>query len=210
MTSSLLGTRRGGAVVLSVLVTVTLGALVVQPPILTEAQRSTTHFAVAELYTSVQPVLNLEGSTDNATWGGPTTLDFGPEQMALAVGEDNAVYAPLFVRPGEGTNAASSAIVTETGLMDTDFASSLRGQIYLEPSSCDESGTDPQEPVASGALRGQSTSPFDLDIPETIGEAGDSVGLCVKVWMNDNNWLLNGMTPPGATATWEITAITTG
>ena len=205
--SSLLRNRRGAVACISAVAVA--AALLAVPPVLTEAQRSTTHFAVTELHTSIQPVLNLEGSTDDATWGELATLDFGPEQMALAVGEENAVYAPLFVRPGSGTNAASSARVTETGLADTDFATSLRGQIYLGPPSCDESGTGTQQPIASGGLRAQSTSSFDLEIPETIGEAGASVELCVQVWMNDNNWLLGGTIPPTDTATWEIAATTT-
>lgn len=201
--------RSRGGVVASISALAVAAALLAATPALTEAQRSTTHFAAAELYTSVQPVLNLEGSTDNATWGGSATLDFGPEQMALAVGEENAVYASLFVRPGAGTNAAASVTVTETGLLDTGFAHSLRSQIYVDPPSCDESGIGAQQPIASGALRGQSTSRFGLDAPEIIGEAGDPVELCVQVWMNDNNWLLGGTIPPTDTATWEIAATTT-
>lgn len=204
--SSFPATRR--RVVASICILAGITALVVMPSALTEAQRSSTHFAVTEFRTAVQPVLNLEGSTDNASWGESATLDFGPEQMALNVGEDNAVYAQMWVRPGAGTNAASSATVSETGLADTAFANSLRGEIYLSPSACDAAGTGEPRPIASGPLRKQTASPFDLDIPETIGRAGESVELCLKVWMNDNNWLLGGEAPPTDRATWDITATT--
>ena len=186
-----------------------LVALVVVPFVVTQAQRATTHVAVSEFRTTVQPVLNLEGSADGMTWAESTTLGFGPEQMALKVGETNAVYSPLWVRPGAGTNAVSLATVSETGLPDTAFATALHGEIYLNPPTCDAHGTGGVQPIASGALRGQISSPFDLKGPTTIGQAGEPVELCIKAWMNDNNWLLAGTSPGAAQATWSVMATTT-
>lgn len=186
-----------------------LMALVAVPFVVTQAQRATTHVAVAEFRATVQPVLNLEGSTNGMTWAESATLEFGPEQMALKVGEANAVYSPLWVRPGAGTNTPSSASVSETGLPDTAFATALRGEIYLSPPACNANGINGAQPIASGALRRQTSSPFDLGQPTSIGWAGEPVQLCVKVWMNDNNWLLAGTSPGTAQAAWNITATTT-
>lgn len=202
-----LTTRRGAVAVAFLLVG--LMALVNVPLSVTDAQRTTTHFGVTEFRTQVQPALNLEGSTDGMTWVESATLEFGPEQMALKVGEDDAVYAQMWVRSGEGTNAPSLATVSETGLPDTDFTAALRGEIYLSPSSCDANGTSGAQPIASGVLRGQVSSPFDLGRPGTIGQTGEPVELCAKVWMNDNNWLLAGTGSGTARAAWTITATTT-
>lgn len=204
---SFLTTRRRVTALLCILAG--LMALVAVPFVVTQAQRTTTHVAVAEFRATVQPVLNLEGSTNGMTWAESATLEFGPEQMALKVGEANAVYSPLWVRPGAGTNAPSSASVSETGLPDTAFATALRGEIYLSPSTCDADGTGGAQPIASGALWGQTSSRFDLQQPAATGQAGEPVQLCVKVWMNDNNWLLAGTSPGTAQAAWNITATTT-
>lgn len=202
-----LASRRRMAALLCILAG--LVAVVVVPFVVTQAQRATTHAAVTEFRTTVQPMLNLEGSTDGMNWVDSATLEFGPEQMALKVGEANAVYSPLWVRPGAGTNAPSSANVSETGLPDTAFAQALRGELYLSPSACDANGTSGAQPIGSGALRGQTSSPFDLEQPTTIGRPGEPVELCAKAWMNDNNWLLAGTSPGTAQAAWNITATTT-
>ncbi|EEW51159.1 Tat pathway signal sequence domain protein [Corynebacterium efficiens YS-314] len=204
---SFLTTRRRVTALLCILAG--LIAVVVVPFVVTQVQRATTHVAVTEFRTTVQPVLNLEGSADGMSWAESATLGFGAGQMELKVGEANAVYSPLWVRPGAGTNAPSSAIVSETGLPDTAFATALRGEIYLSPPACNANGINGAQPIASGALRGQTSSPFDLGQPTSIGQTGEPVGLCVRVWMNDNNWLLAGTSPGTAQATWSVTATTT-
>ncbi|MGP6174741.1 hypothetical protein [Corynebacterium sp. A21] len=176
---------------------------------LTEAQRSASQFAQTEFSVIVEPVLDLEGSTTGVTWGDSTELTFVPDQMALQVGEENAVYTQLQVRAGTGSNTGATAAVRETGLSaDSGFAASLRGEIFAGVATCDAEGV-----AAPGVtyltleknLRGQESSSFDIAAPNPVGEAGAATQLCVKVWLNNNNWLLGGTTPPTETATWTVT-----
>lgn len=177
----------------------------------TLAARNTSHYAVTQFDVTVQPVLNLEGSVDGVSWEESPALSFTPEQMALQVGEENAIYSPMLVRGGPGTNSAAAAEVNvaleEVGA--SDFGDSLRGQIFEGATSCDAAGTGEEYLLTAGeGLRAQASDSFEVPIPETIGEAGVPTELCVKVWMNDNNWLLGGAAPPVVTATWTVSGET--
>lgn len=108
-----LASRRRMAALLCILA----GLVAVVPFVVTQAQRATTHAAVTEFRTTVQPMLNLEGSTDGMNWVDSATLEFGPEQMALKVGEANAVYSPLWGRPGAGTSAPPQPTCPKPGCL---------------------------------------------------------------------------------------------
>lgn len=201
------GGRLFAVLVLLLAAVVVLGASINE----TLAARNTSHYAVTQFDVTVQPVLNLEGSVDGETWEESPALSFTPEQMALQVGEENAIYSPMLVRGGAGTNSPAAAEV-DVALEDTtvsDFGDSLRGQIFQGAPSCDAAGTGAEYLITAGEeLRAQRSDSFSVAIPETIGEAGAPTELCVKVWMNDNNWLLGGVAPPVVTATWTVSGET--
>lgn len=175
----------------------------------TEAQRSSSQHAQTEFSVTVAPTLVLEGSADGLAWNGSgvgTTLTFTPDQMALRVGMEDAVYAPMYVRAGAGSNTAAVARVAETGLGDSDFATALRGEIYRDAPTCDAVGVATAINLSGDAmLRGQRSDDFGIAAPGATGEPGPATQLCVRVWLNDNNWLLGGTTPPTESATWTVT-----
>ncbi|MGD7001570.1 hypothetical protein [Corynebacterium halotolerans] len=177
----------------------------------TEAQRSTSQYAATEFSVTVDAVLELEGSVDGTTWNDSeavTELTFSPDQMALQVGEENAIYAPMHVRVAAGSNTGATANITETRLGDSAFGDSLRGEIYRDVPTCDAAGVTGAESLTSEiTLRGQVSEGFALPAPEKSGEPGETVVLCVRAWMNDNNWLLGGTPPPTETATWTVTGV---
>lgn len=175
----------------------------------TEAQRNASQHAATEFVVTVDPVLELEGSADGETWHDSVTateLTFTPDQMALQVGQENAVYARVQVRAAAGSNTGASANIVETGLGDSAFGGSLRGAVYRGAATCDASGVAGAESLtADTELRDQSSIDFTLPAPAARDEPGETVTLCVQVWMNDNNWLLGGTVPPAETARWTVT-----
>lgn len=187
---------------------------------MTEAARSqdlnlTTEFTFTVGDTTDTPKLVLEhssngtdwASTDNETTVHSRSLTFQPDAMALKVGKDNAVYAPMYVRLGKGTTGKATATLTENRLTDSAFPNSLRAQIYKDVDNCSKAGVAGKPTIQkTDTMRGQTTNAFELAAPTATGQPGTTVKLCVETWMNDNNWLLGGKTPPEATANWRVTA----
>lgn len=204
--------RRASAVVTAVSVlggVVLIGASISA----TLAQRNDNQFAATEFTASVDPVLELEGSVDGVSWDsdpdGVLRLDFSADEMALEVGEEAAIYAPMQVRASAASNSGAAAMISEDGLGDGPFAESLRGEIFLDPASCGAGGAGTARSLTDDpVLRGQSSESFAIPAPQEPGEPGEVVTLCVKVWLDSNNWLLGGTTPPTETATWTVTATT--
>lgn len=179
----------------------------------TLAQRNDNQFAATEFTVSVLPVFELEGSADGVSWDsdpeGVLSLDFSADEMALEVGEEAAVYAPMQVRASAASNTGAAAMISEGGLEGSAFAASLRGEIFLDPASCQANGVDTAQLLTDDpVLRGQSSGSFVVPAPSVPDEPGEMVNLCAKVWLDNNNWLLGGTTPPTETATWTVTATT--
>lgn len=198
--------------VVAVLAASTVGAAAVLGTSIsvTEAQRNQSQHAATEFSVTVEQALDLEGSVDGVTWTSDaeevTQLQFTPDQMALRVGQENAVYAPMQVRTAAGSNVGATATVEETGLGGSDFANSLRGHIYFGAATCDAAGVaGVQRLTEDPLLAGQVSGEFDVAAPENEGAPGQATELCVQVWLNDNNWLLGGTAPPTETATWTVT-----
>ena len=175
----------------------------------TEAARSKGFNLGAEFPFTVDSAFVLEHSANGVDWandGKVQSMTFDSRAMALKVGEDNAVYAPMYLRLGAGTASGATATIVENGLRTSAFEQSLRARIYPGVDDCSASGVSGDGAQNSLNMRGQGTSTFDLPAPTQANQPGEAVRVCVKAWMNDNNWLLGGKTPPTATATWRVTA----
>ena len=205
------GARTGRPVTAGVIAAILLGmAVMVMSVSETAATRSDDEFAGAEVVTTVDPRFDVEASADLLTWtNDPATVlpaDFSAEAMALQVGEANAVYAPMHLRAAAGTNLAGTAVLTETALPQGGFPDALRAQVYADAPECSETGTAGGDLVASGALRGLTSSMFEVGPPAVAGEAGPVQSLCVKVWLDNNDFLLGGEQSGVQTARWLIDA----
>ena len=175
----------------------------------TEAARSKEFNLESEFTFTIEAGFTLEHSANGVDWardGSVKTMTFDSRAMALKVGENNAVYAPMYLRLGAGTATGATATIQENGLSTSAFEQSLRARIYPGVDDCSAAGVSGTGTQNSVNMRGQSTSAFDLPAPTQANQPGEAVRVCVKAWMNDNNWLLGGATPPTATATWRVTA----
>jgi len=185
----------------------------------TEAARSesfdlTSEFKFTVADSTVEPVMVLEHSLDGTTWSSTNEestvhslgLRFSPSAMALKVGEQNAVYAPMYVRLGSGTTSKAKATIQENQLTKSGFNDSLRSRVYFNTADCSATGVSGNGIQKSLIMRGQATDSFTVPAPTTDGQPGATVKLCIKAWMDNNNWLLGGKTPPTATANWRVTA----
>ena len=180
----------------------------------TTASFNDSEFATATFVASAPGVLDVEGSPDGVTWtnDAQAVLDmrFDADELALQVGEENAVYAPLHLRAAAESNLAATATVTEDGLPAGDsFADALQSEIYADTTECSATSVDGASPIATGGLQGQLSSPFDIEAPLTDGEPGPVQSLCVKVWLDNNNFLLGGTQSDVLTARWvvDVTAV---
>lgn len=149
---------------------------------------------------------NTYASTDASGKAETLELTFDAAALALKPGEDNAVYAPMFVRLGAGTTNDANATLTENQLVDAAFPNSLRARIYKDVESCSADGVAGKTTIhTSENLRGQTTNVFELKAPEA-GGPGETVKLCVEAWMDNNNWLLGGAKTEPVTARWQVRA----
>lgn len=178
----------------------------------TIASWTDTEYAQAEIIGAVPVVFDLEGSPDTESWtNNPDTvlaMKFTPDSMALKVGEANAVYAPIHLRAAAETNIGGSATISEQGLSATDnFAQALRGVIFADTPGGSAAVVDGVTPIASGNLQGMtSTTTFGVEAPTTSGQPGAVQSLCVKVWLDNNDFLLGGTQSGVQTARWVIDA----
>lgn len=176
----------------------------------TLAQRSASEHAATEFAVTVAPEFSLEGSVDGVGWESSEVvvdLVFDADEMALEVGREHTVHAPMQVRSAAGTNISAVATVVEDGLGNSDFAEALRGEIYLEPDSCDGDGVaDASVITTDPVLGGQRSETFEIPAPAVPGEVGEAVDLCVAVWLDNNNWLLGGEVSDIERATWVVDA----
>lgn len=176
----------------------------------TEAARSEQFNLESEFKFTIDSSFTLEHSANGVDWvkdGSVKAMAFNSQAMSLKVGEANAVYAPMYLRLGAGTVDSASATIKEINLGNSSFEQSLRARIYPNVNSCSASGISGTGAQNSINMRGQSTtSPFTLPAPTQANQPGAPVRVCVKAWMNDNNWLLGGSNPPTATAKWRVTA----
>lgn len=146
-------------------------------------------------------------STDSATSTLTRSLSFDPSALAMKPGEANAVYAPMYIRLGAGTTSGANATLTENQLANAPFPNSLRARIYKDVDNCSKAGVAGKTTIQKTAImRGQTTEAFELTAPAEANQPGKSIKLCVEAWMNDNNWLLGGETPPRVTARWQVRA----
>lgn len=146
-------------------------------------------------------------STDSATSTLTRSLSFDPSALAMKPGEANAVYAPMYIRLGAGTTSGANATLTENQLANAPFPNSLRARIYKDVDNCSKAGVAGKTSIQKTlTMRGQATNIFELAAPSETGQPGEPVKLCVEAWMNDNNWLLGGETPPRVTARWQVRA----
>ncbi|WP_087117405.1 hypothetical protein [Corynebacterium urinipleomorphum] len=146
-------------------------------------------------------------STDSATKTLNLSLSFDPSALAMKPGAANAVYAPMYIRLGAGTTSEANATLTENQLTDAPFPNSLRSRIYKDVDTCSKAGIAGKAAIQTiTTMRGQTTNAFELAAPNETGKPGEPVKLCVEAWMNDNNWLLGGETPPRVTARWQVRA----
>lgn len=186
---------------------------------MTEAARSQdfnlrTEFKFKVEDSAATPTLILEHSNNGSNWASTSEqgtihsrgLTFNPSAMALNVGENNAVYAPMYVRLGKGTTSGAKATIKENRLSTGKFEDALRSRIYVGVDDCSAAGVSGAGIQTSMNMRGQGTREFNLPAPTQDDQPGATVKLCVKTWMADNNWLLGGKTPPNATANWRVTA----
>lgn len=175
----------------------------------TEAARSQEFELESEFKFTINSGFTLEHSANGVDWvkdGSVKTIAFDSRAMALKVGEQNAVYAPMYLRLGAGTASNASATLKESGLGSSEFERSLRARIYPGVTNCGSAGVSGTGVQNTVNMRGQSTSAFELPAPTQANQPGEAVRVCVKAWMNDNNWLLGGANPPTATAKWRVTA----
>lgn len=175
----------------------------------TEAARSEQFNLESEFKFTIDSSFTLEHSANGVDWvkdGSVKAMTFDSQAMALKAGEANAVYAPMYLRLGAGTVDSASATIKEINLGTSSFEQSLRARIYPNADSCSASGISGTGAQSSINMRGQGTSPFTLPAPTQANQPGATVRVCVKAWMNDNNWLLGGSNPPTATAKWRVTA----
>lgn len=186
---------------------------------MTEAARSKDFNLTTELKFSVQEKQTTKfvlehsadgtnySSTDSATRTLTRSLSFDPSALAMKPGVANAVYAPMYIRLGAGTTSGANATLTENQLADAPFPNSLRARIYKDVDTCSKAGIAGKTPIQKTVtMRGQTTNIFELAAPSETGQPGEPVKLCVEAWMNDNNWLLGGETPPRVTARWQVRA----
>lgn len=184
----------------------------------TDAQRSSEQHVTTEFTANA---FELEASADGTTWSDgdetqPIALDFAPDQMALQVRQENAVFQPIQVRMKQGSLLGSEATTVSAHLEGTDatsgFGQALRANAYVVDDSdvCGRgsmpSGTELE--TISGAenvLHTLNVGTFELPgaTPEAPGEA---TTICLEMWMDNNTWLLGQGTPQkNVSVGWTVT-----
>lgn len=159
---------------------------------------------------------NLEGAsavapadddyTDHDTEAAAASLDFAAENMV----PEETVYAPLMVRLDEATTVGGTIEadgITIASSSSGDNVDNLSYTVYAGPETCDVTGVDGSQVVASGDTLNEGgpvneTAPIDL----TAGAddaAGTPVLLCFEVQAATEESFAQGT---GAEATWEVVA----
>lgn len=178
---------------------------------LTEAQRADHEFAQATFQAAPTGMFNLEGSTDANTYAtgidAQLQLAFPTSKLSMAVGAQHAIYAPIYLRAGAGSNLTATVSLTENALISSPMAAAMRANIY-QANTCDGEGVQAGTKLnAATEMMGQSITGIHIPAPTEQSQAGQPVALCVEAWLDNNDWLLAGTQPPTITAGWlaEVT-----
>ncbi len=179
---------------------------------LTEAQRADQEYAQATFQAAATGAFNLEGSIDANTYATGTDaqlqLAFPSSRLSMAVGAQHALYAPLYLRAGAGSNRSGTVTLSENALTSSPMAAAMRANIY-QANTCDAAGAQAGTKLNDEtSMMGQSITGLHIPAPATTDQPGQVVTLCMEVWLDNNDWLLAGTQPPTITAGWlaEVTA----
>lgn len=184
----------------------------------TDAQRSSEQHVTTQFTANV---FDLEASADGETWSDgdveqPIALDFAPDEMALQVGQENAVYETIQVRMKQGSLIGSEATTVSAHLegagATTGFGQALRASAYVidSPGLCAPGRLTRGTELAtiSGAedvLHSLNVGSFELP-PATAQAPGEATTVCLELWMHDNVWLLGRGTPQkNVSVGWTVT-----